>query len=116
MDYLELLGKAMALQSGSNVRRLKERSWIGAAEIDWQIASDAGEVTSAVGVTGFPGEVASAAGVTGFPSYSAVVEAVIPDSRGFLSVDCAKTVLETEKRGGRGLGWRRNRDNGAMTV
>jgi hypothetical protein len=26
MDYLELLGKAMPLESGSNVRRLKERS------------------------------------------------------------------------------------------
>jgi hypothetical protein len=84
MDYLELLGKEMAVQSGSNVRRLKERSWIGAAEIDWQVAS--------------------AAGVTGFPSYSADAEAVIPDSRGFLSVDCAKTVLETGKRGRRGLG------------
>jgi hypothetical protein len=90
MDYLELLGKAMALQSGSNVWRLKERSWIGAAEIDWQVASAAGEV-------------ASAAGVTGFPSYSADAEAVIPDSRGFLSVDCAKTILETGKRGRRGL-------------
>jgi hypothetical protein len=94
----------MALQSGSNVRRLKERSWIGAPEIDWQVASAAGEVASAAGVTGFPGEVNSAAGVTGFPSYSANAEAVIPDSRGFLSVDCAKTVLETGKRGRRGLG------------
>jgi hypothetical protein len=104
MDYLELLGKAMALQSGSNVRRLKERSWIGAAEIDWQVALVAGEVASAAGVTGFPGEVASTAGVMGFPSYSADAEAVIPDSRRFLSIDCAKTVLETEKRGRRGLG------------
>ena len=97
MDYLELLGKEMAVQSGSNVRRLKERSWIGAAEIDWQVASTAW-------VTGFPGEVASDAGVTGFPSYSADAEAVIPDSRRFLSIDCAKTVLETGKRGRRGLG------------
>jgi hypothetical protein len=91
MDYLELLGKAIALQSGSNVRRLKERIWIGAVEIAWKVASAAGKV-------------ASAAGVTGFPSYSADAEAVIPDSRGFLSVDCAKTVLETGKRGRRGLG------------
>jgi hypothetical protein len=81
----------MALQSGSNVRRLKERSRIGAMKIAWQVASAAGKV-------------ASAAGVTGFPSYSADAEAVIPDSRGFLSVDCAKTVLETGKRGRRGLG------------
>jgi hypothetical protein len=62
MDYLELLGKEMTVQSGSNVRRLKERSWIGAAEIDWQVASAAGEVASVAGVTGFPGEVASAVG------------------------------------------------------
>jgi hypothetical protein len=41
MDYLELLGKAMALESGSNARRLKELSWIGAAEIAWQVASAA---------------------------------------------------------------------------
>jgi hypothetical protein len=51
MDYLELLGKAMALESGSNVRRLKERSWIGAAEIAWQIALAARKVTSAAGVS-----------------------------------------------------------------
>jgi hypothetical protein len=100
MDYLELLGKEMAVQSGSNVRRLKERSWIGAVEIDWQVASAAGEVASAAGVTGFPGEVASATGVMGFPSYSADAEAVILDPRGFLSVDCVKTVLETGKWGG----------------
>jgi hypothetical protein len=105
MDYLELLGKEMTVQSGSNVQRLKERSWIGAAEIDWQVASAAaGEVASAAGVTGFRGEVASAAGVTGFPSYSADAEVVMSDSRGFLSVDCAKTVLETGIREGRGLG------------
>jgi hypothetical protein len=92
----------MVVQSGSNVRRLKERSWIGAAEIDLQVASAAGEVASAVGVTGFPGEVASAAGVMGFPSYSADAEAVILDLRGFLSVDCVKTVLETGKWGDMG--------------
>jgi hypothetical protein len=97
MDYLELLGKEMDVQSGSNVRRLKERSWIGAAEIDWQVAS-------AARVTGFPGEVALAAGVTGFPSYSADAEAVISDSHRFLSVDCVKTVLETGKWGRCGLG------------
>jgi hypothetical protein len=34
MDYLELLGKAFALESGSNAQRLKEPSWIGAA-LDW---------------------------------------------------------------------------------
>lgn len=34
LDYLELLGKALALESGSNARRLKELSWIGAA-LDW---------------------------------------------------------------------------------
>jgi hypothetical protein len=51
MDYLELLGKAMALESGSNVRRLKERSWIGAAEIAWQVASAARKVASVVRVS-----------------------------------------------------------------
>ena len=34
LDYLELLGKALALESGSNARRLKELSWIRAA-LDW---------------------------------------------------------------------------------
>jgi hypothetical protein len=62
MDYLELLGKEMTIQSGSNVQRLKERSWIGAAKIDWQVASVVGEVASAKGVMGFPGEVSSAVG------------------------------------------------------
>jgi hypothetical protein len=59
------------------------------AEIVWQVASATGKV-------------ASAAGVKGFPSCSADAEAEILDSRGFLSVDCTKTVLETGKRGRRG--------------
>jgi hypothetical protein len=40
LDYLELLWKALALASGSNAWRLKELSWIGAAEIAWRVASD----------------------------------------------------------------------------
>jgi hypothetical protein len=51
LDYLEFLGKALALESGSNARRLKELSWIGAAEIAWQVASDAKKDAAAAGVS-----------------------------------------------------------------
>jgi hypothetical protein len=51
MGYLELLGKAMALESGSNARRLKELSWIGAAEIAWQVTSTARKDVAAAGVS-----------------------------------------------------------------
>ena len=53
MDCLELLGKEMVVQSGSNVRRLKERRWIEAAEVAWQVAS-------AAGIKGFPSCLADA--------------------------------------------------------
>jgi hypothetical protein len=66
----------LALESGSNARRLKELSWIGAAEI-------AGESPQMQGRT---------ARSLGFPSYR----------REFLWADCAKTVLETGKQGIRG--------------
>jgi hypothetical protein len=47
-------------------------------------------------------QVASATGMKGFSSCSADAEDRNPyDSRGFISVDCAKTVLETGKRGRR---------------
>jgi hypothetical protein len=42
MDYLELLGKQWLFNRVSNVCRLKERRWIEAAEIAWQVASAAG--------------------------------------------------------------------------
>ena len=51
LDYLELLGKALALESGSSARRLKELSWIGAAEIAWRVASDARKDDAAAGVS-----------------------------------------------------------------
>jgi hypothetical protein len=40
-----------ALQSGSNVRRLKKGSSIGAAKIAWQVALAARKVASAAGVS-----------------------------------------------------------------
>ena len=51
LDYLELLWKALALASGSNARRLKELSWIGAAEIAWRVTSDARKDGMASGVS-----------------------------------------------------------------
>ena len=74
LDYLELL------ESGSNARRLKEVSWIGTA-LDW---SDAGlEQPKSPGES--PQTKGKPARSLGFSSYR----------RGFASVDCAKTVLET---------------------
>jgi hypothetical protein len=56
MDYLELLGKALALESGSNAQRLKELSWIGAA-LDWsggnRLASRLGSKERRCGRWGF---------------------------------------------------------------
>jgi hypothetical protein len=73
LDYLELL------ESDSNARRLKEVSWIGTA-LDWSGAGLEQRKS--------PGESPPTKGKTarlGFSSYQ----------RGFASVDCAKTVLET---------------------
>jgi hypothetical protein len=51
LDYLELLGKALALESGSNAWRLKDFSWIRAAEIVWRVASDARKDAAVTGVS-----------------------------------------------------------------
>jgi hypothetical protein len=76
-----------------------ERRWIGAA-LDWSCArleqrKSPGESPPTKGKTARP---------LGFSSYR----------RGFASVDCAKTVLETGNVGDV-AGWRRKRCNGAVT-
>jgi hypothetical protein len=77
---------AMALQSGLQKHRLMQQRWMAGAEVEWPVA-----------LFGSPRSL----GFSGFLPVPRIQLLENPTfSRGLISRDCAKTVLDAGKRGG----------------